>query len=97
MYKLSDNFAKSLKSFLRLRFNKGNGEFITDEFTFEVGDAYVHVRMADIYANEVARILVKPIDIRAATTWGFYFSKIHYNAIFDKFTYHFGNSRYTQV
>ena len=97
MYKLSDDFAKFLESLLRLRFGERNGEFITDEFTFKVGDAYIHVRMTDVHANEVARILVEPVDIRAATAWGFYFAKIHYNAIINEFSYHFGNSRHTQI
>ena len=95
--KLIDDFTESLKSFLRLRFGERNIEFFTDEFTFEVGDTYIYVRMAYIYPDEVARALVEPIDIGATTSRGFYFTKIHYDAVVNEFTYHFGNGGHAEI
>ena len=53
--------------------------------------------MGDIYPNEIARTLIKSVDIRAATSWGFELPEVHYDTVVNQFAYQLGNRRYAEI
>ena len=53
--------------------------------------------MGDIYPNEIARTLIKSVDIRAAASGGFKLPEVHYDTVVNQFAYQLGNRRYTEV
>ena len=86
-YKVVDDLAQELKALLRQLFSKGDTDFFVNQFAFEVDKSYIDVRMGDIYPNEVARTLIKSVDIRAAASGGFELPEVHYDTVINQFTY----------
>ena len=96
-YKVVDDLAQELKALLRQLFSKGDTDFFVNEFAFEVDKPYIYVRMGDVYPNEVARTLIKSVDIRAAASRSFELPKVHNDTVINQFAYQLSNRRYAEI